>query len=81
MHYVIDEWYLMSFLILGRRQWILEDSPSVSEILEKFPPLIKYRYVSDLQQNKIICQYYDEGDESIFFFLVGARAPSHNRSF
>ena len=55
MHYVIDEWYLMSFLILGRRQWILEDSPSVSEILEKFTPLIKYRYVSDLQQNKIIC--------------------------
>ena len=55
MRYVIDEWYLMSFLILGRRQWILEDSPSVSEILEKFPPLIKYRYVSDLQQNKIIC--------------------------
>ena len=32
---------------VGHRKWILEGSPSVSEILEKFPPLIKYRYVSD----------------------------------
>ena len=36
---------LMDSLYEGRREWILYKSPSVQEILEKFPPLTNSKMV------------------------------------
>ena len=34
------------YITVGRRTWILKDAPSVPDVLEKFPPLKKTRFVS-----------------------------------
>ena len=39
--------YHMLFLhIVGRRTWVQDESPHVRDIIEKFPPLKKVKYVS-----------------------------------
>ena len=38
-------WSCIIYLTVGRRSWILDDSPSVQDVLVKFPPLKKTRYV------------------------------------
>ena len=37
---------LMNETQSGRRQWIKEDNPAVSEVLSMFPPLAEEKYVS-----------------------------------
>ena len=39
-------WSCILYLTVGRRSWILEESPSVVKVLDHFPPMKKTRYVS-----------------------------------
>ena len=47
------------YCTVGRRQWILDDSPSVHDVLDKFPSLKKTRYVSLHHYTCILCNDFD----------------------
>ena len=42
----------------GRREWILNDSPSVQDIVDKFPPLKKLKYVCTFNHFLSVMMYF-----------------------